>query len=455
VVASVVALLACVTSPDPSRPPFEHVETTDDSEPPVPLDLDGDGWTEAAGDCDDTDAASYPGAYDRPDDGVDGDCDGMDRTCDCLVLEGGASVVGTCSAFGVAARRTLDLAYVLETGMSATSTIRAAGDSLPDVLAALDEDFASQTIGVATFDDYAYSSYGTAPDKPYQLQQQQTDARESVQYVLDGLSAHKGEDSTQSGMEALYQALTGVGYDQDCDADYDTLADVLPFESNPADLFGGTAGQAYDVTDDSTGALGGMGFRADAALRVVVYSTDGWLRDSENGYGTPGGCADDAGFSAVVKAALDANVWLVGVGTSALPVPQMEDLADATGAFADLDSDGSADERLVYEILPGTDTFRDSVLSALDGIRHQVGLPDVYASVRLEVRDDPLGIVSSMGPSEFVDVAWADVDALEFHVAYDTHAYGAEPVVGSVTLAVVGDGFELATFVLDVEIAPL
>ncbi len=51
------------------------------------IDYDGDGWTPADGDCDDTEYSVNPGAYDDPENDVDDDCDGTRdnpaRDCDC------------------------------------------------------------------------------------------------------------------------------------------------------------------------------------------------------------------------------------------------------------------------------------------------------------------------------------------------------------------------------------
>ena len=449
-------LAACSHRGSESRIPVEITDSGDDADTGTEpaSDLDADGWTEAEGDCDDEAADVYPGAYDRPDDSVDGDCDGKDRACGCLVLDAGSTTAEPYEGLDLSSIRTLDLAYLLDPGTLDTSPQAAASASFADVVDGVGSEFGSATFGVAGFDDYAFGPAGGAKT-PFYLWQQQTDDVDAVQATLDNFPP-AGGDGLQSGFEGLYQALTGAGYDQDCDAAYDGSEDVLPFLAAAADPFAGTAGQVYDTTDGSTGLVGGMGFRADAAVRVIVYSTGAAFRDPERGSMVPGGCAFDASPADVVAAALDAKVWLVAIGSgTTATMPQMEDLADETGSAADVDSDG-ADELLVYDAIPSTpDTFRYAVLDAIDAIRVASGVPHAYQSMSVEVRDDPLGIVSAVSPESFDDVPWDDVPSLSFTMNYDTSAYGAKPVVGSVDFALVGDGVDLLTFRVDVEIAPL
>ena len=49
-----------------------------------PMDNDGDGWTDADGDCNDADASIYPEAPEIPEDGIDQNCDGEDDMLGCL-----------------------------------------------------------------------------------------------------------------------------------------------------------------------------------------------------------------------------------------------------------------------------------------------------------------------------------------------------------------------------------
>ena len=431
----------------------------DDTGSPPPTDIDADGWSEKDGDCDDGDASVFPGAYDRPNDGIDADCADGDRTCDCLVLDAGTTAAETYEGIDTSAFRSLDFAYLLDTTCSNGDELTTLAETFPDIADALDNSgLTTRTAGLATFDDYAYKSFGSAfsSDKPFELRAQQSDDLGVMQDALNATPIHGGSDSPEAGMEALYQALAGGGYDQDCDATYDSSTDVKPFVSDAADPFGGAAGQLYNFTDPSTGMVGGMGFRADATVRVLVYGTDNYMRDPSAGYPSPGGCPGDAGAEDVAAAALASDVYLVGFAwQSSLPLEQMKALADATGSVADLDGDG-LDDPLVYQTYGLTAAeVRDLILDAVAAVKLEAGLRDVYESVTLEVRDDPLGIVSAITPPSHRDVAWNDIDALSFGVRYDTSAYGAKPVVGSVELALVGDGFDLATVHVDVEIAPL
>ncbi len=60
-----------------SDPPSGNTNTT----PGGGEDIDNDNFTVEQGDCDDTQASTYPGAPDTCEDGIDQDCDGKDRAC--------------------------------------------------------------------------------------------------------------------------------------------------------------------------------------------------------------------------------------------------------------------------------------------------------------------------------------------------------------------------------------
>src|SRR5678816_1972592 len=161
-------------------------------------------------------------------------------------------------------------------------------------------------------DRYGSASYG---DKPFEMRQQITDQVDDMQDVLNGIPIHGGSDGPESAIEGMYQAATGQGYDQDCDGSYDGSTDVKPFIAIAGDPFGGKGGQFYDSTDESTGVFGGFGFN-DYALPIIVEATDNNLRDPENGYPSPGGCPQDAGFSDVVGAVGDLGAYLIQVSTN-------------------------------------------------------------------------------------------------------------------------------------------
>ena len=83
------------------------------------------------------------------------------------------------------------------------------------------------TFGVISFDDYNFGTMGAGADKPYHPRQQQTTDLALVQTALDGLYAGGGWDWPESTVEALYQAATGAGYDQNCNGTCDPAAATL------------------------------------------------------------------------------------------------------------------------------------------------------------------------------------------------------------------------------------
>lgn len=73
-------------------------DTPEPTETPEPDDLDGDGYTEVGGDCDDTDATVYPGAEELCNDATDSDCDGNSSESEsgCVVYSDDADGDGYC-----------------------------------------------------------------------------------------------------------------------------------------------------------------------------------------------------------------------------------------------------------------------------------------------------------------------------------------------------------------------
>ena len=226
----------------------------------------------------------------------------------------------------------------------------------------------------------------------------------AAEVALVGLGVKSGLDSTEAGMEGLFQAMTGTGYDLGCDGAYDVRADVPPFLVSPTDPFGGTSNAAWP--DATAGALGGMGFR-EGAVHVVLFATETMMRDAEVDP-TPGGCPGDAGRTEVLTAAAALDAWLIG-GYTALDSPtlkaqtQVTELVRDAGSLADLDGDGVEEPLTLdltgYEAPP----MQADVDARLAAIAAKAGVFVRYEAVAFE-DDDPTGMVSRFDPSGFTDV---------------------------------------------------
>ncbi len=333
-----------------------------------------------------------------------------------------------------------DVVFLLDTTCSMRTTLSATTAEFAAIVNSLEAVIPNVEFGVATYDDYAYGGYGSsaAGDRPFILRQQVTDNVPMVQTVLGSLNTHNGSDWPESTMEALVQATTGIGYDQNCNGEFDGSTDVLPFIADPSDPFSGGGGQSLNTDSSGGGQIGGMGFR-DHALPVIVYATDADMRDPDAGYPSPGGCVSDAGAQDAIESVNEIGAYLIGIGARTDDaIPQMEQLAEGTGSYADIDGDGSADDPLVFEWTGSSETFRTTIVDAIEDLVHSLD----FQRIELQVEGDDWGFVSSIDPLYYDDIdTEVGVDVLDFTLSFrGVVAATTEDQLYKLTLNVVGDG---------------
>jgi hypothetical protein len=332
-----------------------------------------------------------------------------------------------------------DIAFLLDTTCSMGGTIEAMKDEYADIVDELATTIPEANYAVATFDDYNYGSMGSGTDRPFILKRQLTSNVADVQSTLSSIPLHNGVDWPESSTEALYQAITGGGYDQNRNGSYDSGTDVRPFISSSSDPFSGGGGQAYDSTVVGTGSGGGVGFRA-YALPIIVYATDAEMRDAAT-YSTPGGLPFDANGTGTAAAAIDAGVYLIGIGVgSSAPLGQMNALADMTGSLADTDGDGAADDRLVFSWSGSSSTFRDTVVNAIEDLVDSV----LFDFVELDIEGDDHGFVVGVDPERYSVSGAVAGSVIDFTLTFrGTVAADGSDQLFQLTLNVLGNGTTL------------
>jgi hypothetical protein len=141
---------------------------------------------------------------------------------------------------------------------------------------------------VSSFEDYPIDPFGDTPsgDLPFRLATRVTTDAAAAQSAVNTLQTRSGIDFPESGMESLYQIMTGVGTSW-------AGGNVPPF--NPAQ------GSIPGVAD---GTIGGAGFRTDA-LPIVVHVTDA-ISHTERDY------AVDPSIAAASTNAVRASLSAVG-----------------------------------------------------------------------------------------------------------------------------------------------
>ncbi len=424
----------------------------------VPRDTDADGNPDYMDS--DSDGDSLPDAeesgigtdpYDSDSDG-DGYSDGGEVTAGTDPLDSGSIIDGI--YVEVAERTTVeenfefelnlemgDIGFIIDTTCSMGGTISAVASEFSTMVTEISDVLPDAAYGVGAHDDYAFGSYGSpGTDKPFYLTQQVTTDTTDVQTGLSALTTHSGNDGPESGTEALYQAASGAGYDQDCDGAYDSTTDVYPFVADPGDPFGGSGGEWNDSSTTDGGTVGGFGFR-EYALPIILLASDNYLRDPEtSGYysGTPGGCPIDAGYTDAVNAFLNIGAYFVGVSVNGTTgYPQMITFAQGTNSYADLDGDEIADEEVVQTWSGSNALFRSTVVNAITQLVAGVR----FSRVDLSVDGDAYGFVTSIDPSYYEDLGVDDAgQILSFTLTFrGTVAATTEDQLYRLTLNVLGD----------------
>ncbi|MCK6530270.1 hypothetical protein L6R50_22855 [Myxococcota bacterium] len=413
---------------------FRDLDSDDDSLPdatdpgPWIRDADGDGYTdlaEVAWGTSPTSSGSKP-----PSDVIYRD-----------LAPGASSTVNVEAA--VPGGGLLDVAMLVDTTCSGASYISGLKSALSSIVGSMAAEYPAAAFAVASHADYYYGSFGNSGDLPFFLKQQMTTDASAVTSKISALASVGGGDTDDAGVEAMYQLLTGRGFDQDCDDALDTSSDVKPFVAHGGDAFGGAVAGAYVSTVVGTGPGGGAGFR-DGATPVVIWASDGSVRDPDSGDAVPPPCDDSeaAGSSDVIAAALAAGATVIGIETDTLSLdfsPTARLVAEGAGSVGDLDGDGAADDPYVFT---GTgSTTISGVLAILDALAGEAGPVDVT----LEVDGAASGLVSGVSPG-----LWPSVDpgdTVDFDVTLTSPGALASPVdqVFVFSLRVYADGTRLVT----------
>ena len=309
----------------------------------------------------------------------------------------------------------VDVAFLIDTTGSMGSTANAMADEFGDIVNELASSIPDAAYGYGTFEDYngapEYADMGLSDDLPFVLRQQITTDPVPVQAALDVTTLGHGGNVPyleESTIEALFQALTGNGYDQNGDGELNPDTDVPPFIPSTDDVFSGAAAGTHVSSTVGGGERGGFGFR-DGSLPVVVYATDATLRDPDAGYSVPTAATFNAGSGDVANEAAALGARLIAIGVDSEwpgPVPaaamtQMTDLALATDSLYEADNDGLIDDPLVFGWGGSSVTFQDTIVDAIEGMLDNM----FYDSVTAVVVGNTYGFTTTVSPAEYLNVA--------------------------------------------------
>ncbi len=293
-------------------------------------------------------------------------------------------------------------------------------ESLVDAVFAAYDDV---TVGFGIYDDYNYeSNWAASGGVPYLMVHQLSTDQTSVKSAATEHQMVYGGDSYGSAYEALYQTVTGMGWDQQCDALFATSTDIQPFKADAADPFSGTCPGTYDENVEGTGDIDGVGWRT-ASERVVIVTADNIIRDEDRGHDMPSGCCFAAAdFDRAINATNDLGAHTLGVNVyeyqtyDGVLQQQLEEMAVGTNSYIDSDGDGEKDDPAV---LYGSWNWPpiEEVIEALWDLAEEKPPVDLW----FEVDKDDNGWISDIVPTTVL-YGLTEGDTVDLHFTVSTAA---------------------------------
>ncbi len=164
-----------------------------------------------------------------------------------------------------------DIGFVVDTSGSMQAKINNLSASLSALAGALQAQIPSVAMGVSTYDSWPCAPDGGPADYLWKLDQRvvtvQSQGLLAVQGPLMQLMANNGGDGSEPGFDALYAAASGQAI-SGCGA-----GPLVPAFD--------TMSSAGAVVGETTGTIGGMGFRK-GALPLLVIASDAEFHDADD-----------------------------------------------------------------------------------------------------------------------------------------------------------------------------
>lgn len=202
-----------------------------------------------------------------------------------------------------------DVVFAMDTTGSMGGEINNLKASVSSLVTQIRAQVPNIAFGVVEYRDFPTGGYGVAGDFPFKLRHRVMTVNtgaglSSIQSAVNGYSLGNGDDTPESGWEALYQTASGAGI-------VAGGANVPPF--NPA-----TAPPATPPAGESVGAIGGAGFRT-GSLPIVVWMTDACSHNSDIGQ------ANNYSFSGPARSTTAINA-LLAIGARVISVVSSGDI---------------------------------------------------------------------------------------------------------------------------------